>query len=323
MGYLHVSNLYKDQTILNFKRIYALEKIHGTSAHIKWNAENQSITFFSGGESHVNFLNLFDQDFLKSKFLEFFPFISVTIFGEAYGGRQQGMSATYGTALKFIAFDVQVDDEWLNVPKAEQLVLDLGLEFVYYKEISIDLSEIDDERDADSEQAIRNGVGVGKKREGVILRPLEEFTAKYGRVICKHKRDEFIETKTPRTVNTADLKVLENAGAIADEWVVPMRLAHVLDKLVGEKDIQLIPKVIAAMVEDVYREGKGEIVESKATTSAIGKKTVVLYKQYLNSLISKAIISNGLIVTPFTESQVSDEVLNKLNGSENAEIIRN
>ena len=41
MGYLHVPNLYRPeaQAILEFKRLYALEKIHGTSAHIQWKAE--------------------------------------------------------------------------------------------------------------------------------------------------------------------------------------------------------------------------------------------------------------------------------------------
>ena len=36
MGYLHIENLYKNQTVLMFKELYALEKLHGTSAHIRW-----------------------------------------------------------------------------------------------------------------------------------------------------------------------------------------------------------------------------------------------------------------------------------------------
>lgn len=34
MGYMHIDNLYKDARVLSFKHVYALEKIHGTSAHI-------------------------------------------------------------------------------------------------------------------------------------------------------------------------------------------------------------------------------------------------------------------------------------------------
>ena len=35
MSYLHIQNLYKDPRILMLREVYALEKIHGTSAHIQ------------------------------------------------------------------------------------------------------------------------------------------------------------------------------------------------------------------------------------------------------------------------------------------------
>lgn len=34
MAYMHIENLYANQTILESKECYAMEKIHGTSAHI-------------------------------------------------------------------------------------------------------------------------------------------------------------------------------------------------------------------------------------------------------------------------------------------------
>ena len=37
------------------------------------------------------------------------------------------------------------------------------------------------------------------------------------------------------------------------------------------------------MIEDVYREGSDELVESKETTKAIGTKTVQLFKQKLQN----------------------------------------
>lgn len=36
MSYMHIDNLYKSQTLLMFRECYALEKIHGTSAHVMW-----------------------------------------------------------------------------------------------------------------------------------------------------------------------------------------------------------------------------------------------------------------------------------------------
>ena len=282
MGYMHINNLYKDQTILIFKECYALEKIHGTSAHISWNAKEQKVKFFSGGESHESFVGLFDVEFLQTKLAELFVTSNATIYGEAYGGKQQGMSATYGKELKFIGFEVQVGELWLNVPKAEGVCKSLNIEFVDYVKCSTDLEVLNAERDKHSIQAIRNGCGEGKIREGVVLKPLIEFTTNNGgRVIAKHKRDEFKETKTPRDVSPEQFKILEDAKAIAEEWVTEMRLKHVLDKLPQGINVESTKLVIEAMIEDVYREAKDEIVESKEVTKFIGSKTAQMFKQKL------------------------------------------
>lgn len=283
MGYMHINNLYKDARIMNFKECFALEKVHGTSAHIAWNAETKEIRFFSGGEKHDKFVLLFDHAYLKTLFSQKFPDKNITFFGEAYGGKQQGMSGTYGKELCFIVFDVKINDSWLNTPNAESIVIDFGLEFVPYEKCSTSIEELDKQRDLDSVVAVRRGIKEPKIREGVVLRPLEEMIDSRGnRVITKHKRHEFMETKTPRKVDFKKLKLLEEARAIAEEWVTPMRLSHVLDKLGNPKEIEAIRDVIKAMHEDVYREGEGEVVDNKDSRVAIAKETVKLYKQHLN-----------------------------------------
>ena len=329
IGYLHISNLYKEQLILLFKECYALEKIHGTSAHITFSQPppvsketdyheytnvypSRQLTFFSGGESYNNFIGLFDKDALMKALTELGldPDKNLTIYGEAYGGSQQGMSKTYGPKLKFAVFDIQIGNCWLSVPDAHELTKKLGLEFVHYIKVSTDLKSLDEQRDAPSVQAIRNDVssfvghnvlteadgvvdvpGVGrilnpKKREGVVLRPLIEVTLNNGeRLICKHKGDDFKETTTARpVVDPAKMAVLEDANAVANEWVTATRLTHVLDKLTGHC-MEKMREIIAAMTEDVLREGKGEIVESDAVKKSIGKKTVDMYKNYLKSQI--------------------------------------
>ena len=105
MAYLSIDNLYKAQTILLFKECYALEKIHGTSAHITYR-ENQ-LTFFSGGSSHENFVKLFDRDKLLEKFIQIGQ-TDIVVYGEAHGGKMQGMRETYGNELKFVAFEVKI-----------------------------------------------------------------------------------------------------------------------------------------------------------------------------------------------------------------------
>jgi hypothetical protein len=275
-----------------------LEKVHGTSAHLTFkpviDSDSGSLTrvdidFFSGGTKHETFVKLFDQEALKEAFKKHgIVDRNVTVYGESYGGKEQGMSATYGSVGKFVAFDVLIGECWLDVPNADQFVRSLGLEFVHYTRISTDLAALDAARDADSVQAIRNGVGPGKKMEGVVLRPLVELTKNNGsRVIVKHKRDEFKETATARKVeDPAKLQVLADASAVANEWVTAHRLEHVLQKLPGH-DISKMREIIAAMTEDVLREGSLEIVDSPEVRKSISQRTAVTYKEYLKSRIGK------------------------------------
>ena len=88
MGYLHIDNLHKNQSVLMFKRVYALEKVHGTSAHVSF--KDGKLNFFAGGEKHDKFVGLFDKPALLAMF-EALGHESVIVFGEAYGGKRRGI----------------------------------------------------------------------------------------------------------------------------------------------------------------------------------------------------------------------------------------
>jgi hypothetical protein len=247
--------------------------------------ESGSLTFFTG-ENQVNFENLFNKEFLTNKFKEVFPDVDVVIFGEHYGGKCQGMSATYGKESKFAGFDVKVGEYWLNVPNAEDVCKQFNIEFVHYDRIEVNLDNLTKYRDAPSVQAVRNGITEPKKREGIVCRPLIELRSNNNdRIICKFKPDEFNETRTRREVSEEQLKVLSDAKEIAEEWVTNMRLEHVLQKFPADVNMESMGDIIKAMIEDVYREASGEIVESKEVAKAIGSKTVQLFKQKIQSTL--------------------------------------
>lgn len=290
MGYMHIENLYKNQQILMMRECFALTKVHGTSAHVSYDrgdqVEKESLHFFAGGEKHSRFVALFDKDALLKAFRELGK-QKVVVHGEAYGGSQQGMSATYGKELKFIAFDVKIDDVWASVPWADKIATQLGFEFVPYVRTSTDLSALDALRDAPCDVAMRRGMGNDKRREGIVLRPIIELqTNNGGRICAKHKCDEFKETKTTRLVEVDPDKAifLTKAQDIAEEWVTEMRLTHVLDKL-GPLVISDTPKVLAAMLEDVLREGKDEFLETREAHAAISKLTAKLFHTRLKSAL--------------------------------------
>jgi len=283
MGYMHINNLYKDITVLNFKEVYALEKIHGTSAHIKFEIRDDIpyLKYFSGGAKHDTFVELFNEEELIKLFTDL-GYDNIVVFGEAYGGKMQGMKDTYGDKLKFIVFDVSINNTWLNVPNAEEIANKLGLEFVAYEKCDTSLETLDRERDRPSRQAVRNGIEKERMAEGIVIRPLEEMFKKNGaRVICKHKREEFRETKTPRKIDPEKLRIIADAKKVADEWVTDMRLRHIVDKADCEFKMENIPIFIKLMIEDVKREGEGEIVWSKTVEKGIGSNTAKMIKKLI------------------------------------------
>lgn len=298
MGYRHIDNLYKDPAFLTGrKEVDALEKIHGTSAHISWRAGQ--LHFSSGGASGPAFEALFDKEALKGAFA-LNEMDHVTIFGEAYGGSQQKQAWRYGNTLKFVAFEVHTSAGWLSTRAAERFVRALGLEFVHYKRIPATLEAVDAERDAPSEQARRNGVQGDQRREGVVLRPVceGEFDTEKDEdgqpLRFKHKRDEERETASPRAVvDPAKQQVLDDAEAIAQEWVTPTRLEHVLDKIPQPHQMELTKTVIEAMIADVVREGRGEIVDSKEARAAIGKRAAKLFREHLQAELKRAVAGGG------------------------------
>lgn len=272
---MHIQNLYKDQTILLFREAYAMEKIHGTSAHVAWRDGNVQLS--PGGESANRFKALFDEARLVEAFTKA-GHASVIVYGEAYGGSQQKQAWRYGPNLKFIAFEVQIGGIWLPVPEADEFAKRLGLEFVHWEKTSTDLPTLDALRDAPSTQAKRNGVVDDQPREGIVLRPLIEMTVGTDRIMAKHKRDDERETATPRkVVDPAQMEVLTKASAIAVEFVTDTRLEHVLDKLPQGIGVEKTGDVIKAMTEDVVREGAGEFVDSKEARQAIGQRARELF----------------------------------------------
>ncbi len=294
MGYMHIDNLYKAQDILEFRRVYALEKIHGTSAHVAY--RSGKVTYFSGGEKHDAFAAIFDTAALEVKFAEKFTAESeVVVYGEAYGGKCQHMSKTYGDRLRFVAFDVKIGESFLSVPNAEGFVTHLGLEFVDYALVPTDIEALDAERDKPSTQAIRNGITEEPKiREGVVLRPINEWTDHRGnRVIAKHKRAEFAERGRPKVdLDPSMRELMASAESIALEWVTPMRLEHVIDHILAarvEKEIGMrdTPVVIAAMIEDVTREAAGEIIDCVPARKAMSQRTVQLFKERIQNIEAK------------------------------------
>jgi len=262
-----------------------MEKIHGTSANISYS--NNTLHLSPGGENYDKFLKLFNKEELKKK-IELLGVEKITIYGEAYGGSQQGMRDTYGDELKFVVFEIKIGTSWLCVPDASVVANQLGLEFIHYVKIPAVFEFIEKQMLEPSIQAVRNGIKESKIREGVVLRPLIEVIKNNGdRIIAKYKNDKFKETKTSRKVKDPNQqKIWEKAQETAEEWVTLMRVNHVLDKI-ENPCIEKMREIIIAMSEDIKREGDKEIIWSKPIETAIGRKTAKMVKEYFNNKLKQ------------------------------------
>lgn len=57
-----------------------------------------------------------------------------------------------------------------------------------------------------------------------------------------------------------------------------------LDKVAPTPQMSDTPRVIAAMVEDVLREGSGELVDTPEARKAISKATAILFKRHVSKV---------------------------------------
>lgn len=297
MGYMHIENLNKNDEVLMFKKVWATEKVHGTSAHVAWDPEHKEIKYFSGGASHEEFSKLFDDEFVE----RFKKFVSergegdtdVVVYGEAYGGKMQGMSATYGKKLRFIVFEVRIGNNWLSFDQVVLIARELQLDCVPGEVIDCTEEELRRVRGLPSEVAVMCGCGdntdrYGNKpplREGIVIRPLIELRKNNGgRIIAKFKNADFSERNSRRDADYPSEKVRERLASqeAAKEWVTTARLEHVMDAIhLTDPKIQDIKTLIPAMVEDVLREAKDEVVDSSAFRRAVGGITINLFKKRL------------------------------------------
>lgn len=282
MGYKKIPNLYKDRRILEFKKVYALEKIDGSWWSIS--RPNGKLNINIRGIAYELGIKTFSENVLSK--LEGLG-SNVIIYGEGYGGKIQGMSSVYGTDIRFVAFDVYVGGLKLDVPNAHDFCSNLDLDFVHYELISTDIDSVNAARDWPSKQAEKNGVGSYKESEGIILRPPFEVRMNNGEyIVAKHKKENRRETKTIRKLTDEELQILKEAQAIAEEWVTRERLLHVCSALQKSPMPENIPLIIPAMIQDIKDESEGEVVWTKNTNKAISRKTAELVKEYCKQCLN-------------------------------------
>jgi hypothetical protein len=304
MGYIKIPNLYKCIKYLEFfgPNVYAMEKIHGTSTWIyaRKNSDNSyTIRYHSGGESANTFNAIFDKPVLEQNIIKLMNdnnYQKFKIHGECYGGKQQKMASTYGPILKFIAFDVNVQmfdntSLYLDVEDAEKIAKQLNLEFVHYTIGPSTPEWLEAETIKKSVQAMRNGMGNDKVKEGIVIRPIHEIILPNGeRAIAKHKTAEFMETGKMRSLHLSneEIEIEKNVNKIAEDWITSMRADHVIDKMLHKREIKIITikdmkLFIDSILDDVKIEATDEIEWNDELILVMKKYANNVFKQKLKN----------------------------------------
>lgn len=314
-SYANIENAYKFPEFFDgTTSLAAQEKVDGSSAYIRIRSQTEKepelIHFYGGSAKAEAFEDAcgISRDDLRNKFVQLCADVpgleELTIYGEAYGGKIQKRSDVYGVDLRFVAFDVKQrilgTEHWLDVLAAEQLASDFGLRFVAYRVIKATKAEADAERDRESTEAIRNGMGPGRWSEGVVLKPMKMRYGRFGeRLICKHKRPDARETKSVREISPEKIQALADARKIADEFVVPERVGHVASKILAERrnaagasgDERLgmsdTPDMLRAVLADVRREAGDEVVWVDGADRAVCTRASELFRGWLEKQLTE------------------------------------
>jgi hypothetical protein len=290
VGYRSIPNLYACPQFVGCEpEVWVTEKIEGTSAHV---SVRDGQIHFSHGESREQFLSIFDEALLFQKaYYDPLPLgmtpEKLTIYGEHYGGKVQGMRHLYGDRHRFVAFEVKAGDRWLGLLEAHQVALHFGLDFVDYQKGPFTVEWLDKMRDRPSPQALKCGMPpqVG---EGIVIR-LDHLKDRDGNPTrIKHKSAAHSETKSQKKIDPSQIERRLKAQEAAEEYVTENRLKHVVQAVkiqLGRETLEPkdTPVVIREMLADIKKEAlPGEIDFDQDTYRAVGTLTAQTFKKSLS-----------------------------------------
>jgi len=169
----------------------APEKIDGTNTRVDWNAEKQEVRF--GGRTDnaqiPTFLLTRLQDiFPKEKFIENYPEVSMTLYGEGYGAKIQKGGGNYNpNGVDIVLFDVLIDGWWLYRNNIEDIASKLNIKCVPIVNDGCTLMDAIEHIKVGFHSQYGDFVA-----EGMVLKPLAMlFSRKGGRIMAKVKHRDF------------------------------------------------------------------------------------------------------------------------------------
>lgn len=271
--------------LLNIKEWAISEKIHGSNSSICYNVETDEIQFakrsgYLAENENFYFLeqiitnmpNVIDN---IKKYSKSYGFKTIDIFGEVFGGSylhpdvspaknaskvQKGVF--YTPDNNFLAFDIRVDGEYVDVLKFQALCALLEVPYIPISTFTgnvyeaVEFCESIKETPSNIYQLYNLPMIEDNIREGVVLKPL--VTARTGngaRVIIKVKGEKFSEkSREAKPIIQKELpEHMQEALNKLSVYATENRLNNVISHM-GEVTIKDFGSVIGEFLQDIYAD---------------------------------------------------------------------
>jgi hypothetical protein len=107
------------------------EKVDGTNIRIGWDTMDVLI----GGKTdnaqlHLDLIKELQKLFPKEKFIDLYPDVQMTLYGEGYGSGIQKGGGKYSVTKTFVLFDVLINGFWLSRENVNDISEKLGIRSV-------------------------------------------------------------------------------------------------------------------------------------------------------------------------------------------------
>jgi hypothetical protein len=266
--------------LFSFRNCVATHKVDGTSSRIMWEPNEEQIYLGSknrkwpleSDEDNQGFAEWVKSeardslDLLRDKFSD----VPITVLGEFFKNDILGR-VEYGDEGRFRVFDVHINEVYLDWMDVVDVADKLNFEPVPYEILhDFDMEDLDKRREGEDPLALDDADEERKIKEGVVVRPLKEFTYKGDRVLTKYKSEKFEEVKKGTNKGSGgeskESKFDEEEIKKVDKYITESRIhsavQNLRDKNPGEYqkiDRRVTGDVISEVVQDIREEATDEL----------------------------------------------------------------
>lgn len=316
--YNEIENTYRQKTIdliydqkLNSGEWEVSNKIHGANLSLWYDGANFQIAKRSGFINECeNFYNINSireklSNIAKAIWVEyqerFGEINQIAIYGELFGGNFPNIKSKtkavqkgvyYSPELEFFAFDILVDNQYLNLDQRLAIFNSLNIQYsnILFRGSLEDCLKFDPVFEDPTHLSLGYAQLKNNFSEGAVIKPCEpKFFANGSRVILKNKNPNFAEKKQKKESKEVHLsEKVQNEIVNIEQFITENRLKNVISKIgaISDKDFGKILNEFNIDTMKDYMKDHGD------SFNVLEKSDQKIITKYLNGRCAKIIKIN-------------------------------